>query len=173
MVRKRCCVARATTTRRQLNRLFLFDRCTKYGIPAMCFHIFPTCDARTQDSKPRLCREDCFALFEDVCLTELQLAQMDPQFSTLLPNCSALPTRDNIDHSFCTSLGIPGQFSRLRAVPLSVGPSSENENKAREKWPRENWGRDAHCLSLQSGEGKGTRRVSYSSSNSSIPNVIT
>ncbi|XP_078352935.1 tyrosine-protein kinase transmembrane receptor Ror-like isoform X2 [Oculina patagonica] len=84
------------------------ERCMQFGIPAMCFHIFPTCDARTQDSKPRLCREDCFALFEDVCLSELQFAQMDPMFSALLPNCSALPKRDNKDHSYCTSLGIPG-----------------------------------------------------------------
>lgn len=109
---------RATSCRAQLIRLFLFNRCTQFGIPAMCFHIFPTCDARTQDSKPRLCREDCFALFEDVCLTELQLAKMDPLFSALLPNCSALPKRDNKDHSYCTSLGIPGQYS---ANVASVG----------------------------------------------------
>ena len=76
----------------------------------MCFHIFPTCDAQARDSKPRLCREDCFALFQDICLTELQLAGMDPLFSRLLPNCSALPARGSKDHSYCTSLGIPGEF---------------------------------------------------------------
>ena len=91
-----------------LVRLYRFDRCTKFGIPAMCFHLFPTCDARTQDSKPRLCREDCFALFKDVCLAELNLARMNKKFSALLPNCSALPKRNSKDHSYCTSLGIPG-----------------------------------------------------------------
>ena len=95
--------------RHQLISFVLIDSCTKFGIPAMCFHIFPTCDAEELDSKPRLCREDCFALFDDICLFELQLAGMNPVFKQVLPNCSALPTRDDKDHAYCTSLGIPGQ----------------------------------------------------------------
>lgn len=84
------------------------DRCSEYGIPALCFHGFPTCDTLTQNFKYRLCREDCFALFKDICLTELQFAMSISQLRVLLPNCSALPTRDDKDYSYCTSLNIPG-----------------------------------------------------------------
>lgn len=84
------------------------DSCVKYGIPAMCYHIFETCDNQSLDSKPRLCREDCFALYSDVCLTELQFAGMDPKSKAVLPDCHVLPTRSDKDHSYCTPLGIPG-----------------------------------------------------------------
>ena len=87
----------------------LIYSCTKYGIPGMCFHIFPTCDPLTRDAKPRLCREDCYALFEDVCLVELQFAAFDPKFKKVLPDCSALPKRGSKDHSYCKSIGIPGR----------------------------------------------------------------
>ena len=87
----------------------LIYSCTKYGIPGMCFHIFPTCDPLTRDAKPRLCREDCNALFKDVCLVELQYAAFDPTFSNVLPDCSALPKRGSKDHSYCKSIGIPGR----------------------------------------------------------------
>lgn len=82
--------------------------CAKYGIPAMCYHIFPTCDAKSLGPKPLLCRDDCFALYDDICLAELHFARMDPRLRDKLPNCSALPTRQDKDHSYCTSLGIPG-----------------------------------------------------------------
>lgn len=84
------------------------ENCTKYGIPGMCFHIFPTCNPLTRDAKPRLCREDCYALFDDVCLVELQYAAFDPTFRNVLPDCSALPERGSKDHSYCKSIGIPG-----------------------------------------------------------------
>lgn len=93
------------------------DRCSKYGTPALCFHGFPTCDTSTQNFKHRLCREDCFALFEDICLTELQFAMSVPHFRVLLPNCSALPTRNDKDYSYCTSLNIPGLSQTSPTIP--------------------------------------------------------
>ncbi|XP_020611795.1 inactive tyrosine-protein kinase transmembrane receptor ROR1-like isoform X2 [Orbicella faveolata] len=115
----------ALTVIRTLNQMS--ERCTRFGIPAMCFHLFPTCDARTQDSKPRLCREDCFALFEDVCLAELNFAQMDKKFSALLPNCSALPKRNSKDYSYCTSLGIPGLSTPTTAsLPVLSAPGVQD-----------------------------------------------
>ena len=81
--------------------------CRKYAIRALCYHIFKTCDTKFVDSKPKLCRDDCFALYNDVCSTELHYAKSDPSgIGRLLPNCSKLPTKEQEDHKFCTPLGI-------------------------------------------------------------------
>ena len=93
------------------------DSCVKYGIPAMCYHIFPTCDSEDKDSKPRLCREDCDALYDNVCEQELKYASMDPLYNNILPDCSILPSRGDKDYSYCSPLHIPG---KLKAVCSSV-----------------------------------------------------
>lgn len=74
----------------------------------MCYHIFPTCDTESKDSKPRLCREDCVALYDNVCMTELKFASMDPLYNKILPDCSILPSRGDKDYSYCSPLNIPG-----------------------------------------------------------------
>ncbi|XP_015759041.1 PREDICTED: inactive tyrosine-protein kinase transmembrane receptor ROR1-like isoform X1 [Acropora digitifera] len=91
----------------------LSDSCVKYGIPAMCYHIFPTCDSEDKDSKPRLCREDCDALYENVCEQELKFASMDPLYNKILPDCSILPSRGDKDYSYCSPLHIPGRDSEF------------------------------------------------------------
>lgn len=91
----------------------LSDSCVKYGIPAMCYHIFPTCDSEDKDSKPRLCREDCVALYDNVCMTELKFASMDPLYNKILPDCSILPSRGDKDYSYCSPLHIPGGDSEF------------------------------------------------------------
>lgn len=80
--------------------------CGRYAIRALCYHIFKTCDIKGIDIKPKLCREDCFALYEDVCYSELHFVKTDPRVHKLLPNCSQLPTKKQKDHKFCTPLGI-------------------------------------------------------------------
>ncbi|KAK3755310.1 hypothetical protein QZH41_014618 [Actinostola sp. cb2023] len=52
--------------------------CRKYAIRALCYHIFNTCDPKIIDVKPKLCREDCFALYDNVCRMELKMALRDP-----------------------------------------------------------------------------------------------
>lgn len=86
--------------------------CRKYAIHALCYHIFKTCDTEVIDIKPKLCRDDCFALYDDVCATELSLAKVDPRIGKLLPNCSQLPTKNHQDHKFCTPLGIKSNSTR-------------------------------------------------------------
>lgn len=83
----------------------------------MCYHIFQTCDSEDKGSKPRLCREDCVALYDNVCARELTLASMDPLYKKILPDCSILPSRGDKDYSYCSPLHIPG---KLKAVCSSV-----------------------------------------------------
>ena len=81
----------------------------------MCYHIFPTCDSEDKDSKPRLCREDCDALYDNVCMQELTFASMDPLYNKILPDCSVLPSRGDKDYSYCSPLHIPGKLKAVRA----------------------------------------------------------
>ena len=81
----------------------------------MCYHIFPTCDSEDKDSKPRLCREDCVALYDNVCMTELKFASVDPLYNKILPDCSVLPSRGDKDYSYCSPLHIPGKLKAVRA----------------------------------------------------------
>lgn len=104
----------------------LSDSCVKYGIPAMCYHIFPTCDSEDKDSKPRLCREDCVALHDNVCKTELKFVSMDPLYNKILPDCSILPSRGDKDYSYCSPLHIPGGDSEFPSHYETV--SSEVED---------------------------------------------
>ncbi|XP_031565408.1 tyrosine-protein kinase transmembrane receptor ROR2-like [Actinia tenebrosa] len=84
----------------------LNPRCRKYGIRALCYHVFKSCDPKIVDLKPRLCRDDCFALYDDVCAAELLVAKTSAGINGLLPNCSRLPKANHPDHKFCSSLQI-------------------------------------------------------------------
>lgn len=97
-------------------------RCRQYAIKALCYHIFNSCDSKRKESKPKLCRNDCFALYDDVCLAELHLAKKDPRVSRLLPNCSRLPTRNQADHKFCKSLEIHSMstFDNIDMLSLKI-----------------------------------------------------
>lgn len=109
----------------------LSNSCVKYGIPAMCYHIFPTCDSEDKDSKPRLCREDCDALYDNVCEQELKFASMDPLYNNILPDCSILPSRGDKDYSYCSPLHIPGRDSEFPTHYKTV--SSEVQGIQQEK----------------------------------------
>ena len=83
-------------------------RCLQYGIPAMCYFYFPACEENTGHHKHRLCREDCNALYDDICLTELQIAKI--YTNSLLLSCNELPLPGTNDSTYCTPLGIQGEF---------------------------------------------------------------
>lgn len=97
----------------------------------MCYHIFPTCDSEDKDSKPRLCREDCDALYDNVCEQELKFASMDPLYNNILPDCSILPSRGDKDYSYCSPLHIPGRDSEFPTHYKTV--SSEVQGIQQEK----------------------------------------
>ncbi|XP_032241527.2 tyrosine-protein kinase transmembrane receptor ROR2 [Nematostella vectensis] len=92
-------------------------RCRQYGIRALCYHFFLACDPKTVEPKFRLCRKDCFALYDDVCSVELSLAKNDPYIKGLLPNCSKLSQDEDKDQKFCSPLGIPGKGQLVPTSP--------------------------------------------------------
>lgn len=112
----------------------LNPRCRKYGIRALCYHVFETCDPKIDDLKPKLCRDDCFALYDDVCATELLVAKTTAGINQLLPNCSRLPKANHADHKFCSSLQIKGTFppsAKPAKILLTSKTSSEKFRKHR------------------------------------------
>ena len=107
--------------------------CRKYAIRALCYHIFNTCDPKIIDVKPKLCREDCFALYDNVCHTELALIRSDPSgVGRLLPNCSHLPTKAQEDHKFCTSMGITKGVYALKEICWGSCVVKDKNEKERE-----------------------------------------
>ena len=86
---------------RYLSKSIVSDKCLTFGVPAMCYHLFPACDQGVK--KPRLCREECEKLTTDVCSTEVDLIkQISPiHVKTMFPNCTQLPYSGQEAGNFC------------------------------------------------------------------------
>lgn len=82
-------------------------KCSKYGIPAICYHLFPVCSQNKR--KSRLCREECTRIKTDVCLSEVSLIEaVSPiQLKALFPHCPSLPRLNTQEGEHCVKLGIP------------------------------------------------------------------
>ena len=80
---------------------FVSAKCLKFGIPGMCYHLFPVCDQGVR--KPRLCKEDCEKLKTDVCKIELSFIKKisETTLKKMFPNCSTLPSDEE---SYCTKI---------------------------------------------------------------------
>ena len=81
------------------------EKCLKFGIPALCYHLFPACDQGTR--KPRLCKEECVKLKTEVCNTEISLIKKfsEDNLKTMFPECSNLPNAGSQEGSHCVKLG--------------------------------------------------------------------
>ena len=90
-----------------LKGLSISEKCSRYGIPAMCYHLFPVCSHGKKRS--RLCQGECTKLKTDICRSEVSLMKKvnENYVKALFPECPNLPRVDTEEGAHCVELGIP------------------------------------------------------------------
>ena len=86
--------------------------CMRYGIPAMCYHLFPLCVDGQKRS--RLCQNECTKVKTKVCSSEVSWIRdyNTNQLQLLFPECSNLPRADALEGTYCVDLGVPTDSSK-------------------------------------------------------------
>ena len=87
------------------------EKCLRYGIPALCYHLFSVCSHGKKRS--RLCQGECTKLKTDVCSSEVSFIKKVSieHLRSLFPECSKLPRINTKEGAQCVPLGIPPTFN--------------------------------------------------------------
>lgn len=88
----------------ELSLGMISEECRRFGVPAICYHLFPVCFHG--EKKSRLCQDECHKIQTDVCKNEMSKMLKFISEELLFPDCSSLPKSNTSFGDHCVQLGI-------------------------------------------------------------------
>ena len=99
-----------------LKKFKISENCSRFGIPAICYHLFPICLHNNRSS--RLCQEECTRLKTGVCQHVVSI--ISKPYLKFFPECPALPRANTKEGAFCVELGISRKVKEETIVKPST-----------------------------------------------------